>query len=83
MGTSPKKPKKPEAKKPAPKKLDDQPKIETKQPAPPPAAAMHPPVKTTLPAGIPPNISNMFGSKSGKGPRFTPTKGRNFRHQGR
>jgi hypothetical protein len=37
----------------------------------------------SLPPGIPPNISNMFGSKGGKGPRFTATKGRNFRHQGR
>ena len=36
-----------------------------------------------LPAGVPPNISNMFGGKNGKGPRFTPVKGRNFRHQGR
>jgi len=35
------------------------------------------------PAGVPPNISNMFGGKNGKGPRFTPVKGRNFRHQGR
>ena len=44
-------------------------------------AAKRPPPK--LPAGVPPNISNMFGSKNGKGPRFTPVKGRNFRHQGR
>jgi hypothetical protein len=76
MGTSPKKPKKPEPKKP----VDQQP--DPKEPAPIQAAAKHPPVKT-LPAGIPPNISNMFGGKAGKGPRFTPTKGRNFRHQGR
>jgi hypothetical protein len=82
MGTSPKKPKKPEPKKPQPKKLADQPKIIVPEPAPPPTAVKHPPVRT-LPAGIPPNISNMFGSKGGKGPRFTPTKGRNFRHQGR
>jgi hypothetical protein len=82
MGTSPKKPQKSEPKPPQPKKPDDQPKLETKQPAPPPAAVKHPPAKP-LPAGIPPNISNMFGSKGGKGPRFTATKGRNFRHQGR
>ena len=41
------------------------------------------PPSPKLPAGVPPNISNMFGSKNGKGPRFTPVKGRNFRHQGR
>ena len=83
MGTSPKKPQKSEPKKPQPKKPDDQPKLETKQPAPPPIAEKYPPVKMSLPPGIPPNISNMFGSKGGKGPRFTATKGRNFRHQGR
>ena len=83
MGTSPKKPKKPEPKKPSPKKLDAQPKIAAKEPAPPAAAVKHAPARPMLPAGIPPNISNMFGSKGGKGPRFTATKGRNFRHQGR
>jgi len=78
MGTSPKKPKS------SPKKpvaADQQPA--PKEPATPTqAAAKHPPAKP-IPAGIPPNISNMFGSKGGKGPRFTPTKGRSFRHQGR
>ena len=79
MGTSPKKPK-PEPKPKKPVAGSQQPA--PKKPAPTEAAAKRPPAKM-LPAGIPPNISNMFGSKGGKGPRFTPTKGRNFRHQGR
>jgi hypothetical protein len=81
MGTSPKTPKKkPEPKKPVAAAVAQP---DPKEAPAPQAAAKHPPAKTMLPAGIPPNISNMFGSKGGKGPRFTATKGRNFRHQGR